>query len=240
MSTQSTTTEIQDEYLLIIDTNCPSYSFSAELCAYVTGQLADDERGIDYQSLDDELESKDWWDSNIKLVESKEGSFDTPCTEELTPSLITVENKITVPAHTPTAEIRRLLIEDVKEKNAETLADASRRLTESDFDENNSKQHCENVLKNINEFICYLEECDEQNLSKSTPKQSVAIHMKRMPSESVIKEAKVRILTFFDELWIGNVPNLGSREKVSVLEIRLAEINREIVTTERIREDVIL
>lgn len=70
-------------YLIIIDTDSYAGNFEREMCAYLTGQFADDGVGEDIgEEMRDSEEIKhiEWWDEHIAPVEDEKGSeFYRPC-----------------------------------------------------------------------------------------------------------------------------------------------------------------
>lgn len=68
MSASTTSTEISEKILILIDTDSNPHQFKKQLCAYATGQIGDDIQGIGHQASREDLQHKDWWNDNIEMV----------------------------------------------------------------------------------------------------------------------------------------------------------------------------
>lgn len=67
--------------IVIIDTTAYAGNFERELCAYVTGQIAECLVGDEFISQTDQPKYLDWWEDHIDPQEDIEGSeFYRPCT----------------------------------------------------------------------------------------------------------------------------------------------------------------
>jgi hypothetical protein len=83
-------------YLIIIDTDSYAGNFEREMCAYLTGQFADDHVGEDIAEEmrdSDEIKHIEWWNEHISPIEDEKGSeFYRPCdiypTESATKTIV--------------------------------------------------------------------------------------------------------------------------------------------------------
>lgn len=67
--------------MVIIDTNAYAGNFERELCAYLTGQIAECYVGREFLRSKNSIKNLDWWNDNISPQEDTEGSeFYRPCT----------------------------------------------------------------------------------------------------------------------------------------------------------------
>lgn len=67
--------------IVVIDTTAYAGNFERELCAYLTGQIAECYVGEEFLESKESIKHLNWWEENISPQENTEGSeFYRPCT----------------------------------------------------------------------------------------------------------------------------------------------------------------